>query len=89
MMHRRTRLLLVMVVVLFMVVVLLLNSAAWAQSPVTDRTKATLTGGSYRLITDVPQVTGGLSGAQYRLLPAAPALGEGCCCKALLPCIVK
>jgi hypothetical protein len=73
-----------------MVAVLLLNSAAQAQSPVTDRTQAAvLTGGSYQLITNAAQTTSGLTSAKYRLLPAAPTAGEGCCCKSLLPCIVK
>ena len=83
-MRRRTLLLLIMMAVL------LLNSAAQAQSPVTDRTQATvLTGGSYRLIPNAPQTNGELTSAQYRLSPAAPAAGEGCCCKTNLPCIVK
>jgi hypothetical protein len=69
---------------------LLVGSAAQAQSPVTDQLQATvLTGGSYRLSTNAAQTTSGLTGAQYHLLPAAPTAGEGCCCKANLPCILK
>ena len=82
-MRRQTLLLLVMVTVL------LLNNAAQAQSPLTEQTQAVLTGGSYRLITNVLSVTDGLSSAQYRLLLAAPAAGEGCCCKTNLPCLLK
>jgi len=83
-MRRRTLLLLVMMAVL------LLSSAAQAQSPVTARTQArVLSGGTYQLITNAAQITIGLTSAKYRLLPAAPTAGEGCCCKSLLPCIVK
>ena len=83
-MRQRTLLLLVMVAVL------LLNSAAQAQSPVVDQMQATvLFGGSYRLIPNAPQINGELTSAQYRLSPAAPAAGEGCCCKTNLPCILK
>ncbi len=82
-MRRRILLLLVMVAML------LLNNAAQAQNPVIDQSRPILTGGPYRLITNVPTITDGLSNAQYRLLPVAPAAGEGCCCKSLLPCIVK
>jgi hypothetical protein len=75
---------------LIMVAVLLLNSAAQAQRPVTDQTQATvLTGGSYHLITLAEETTASLTSAKYRLLPAAPTAGEGCCCKSLLPCVVK
>ena len=75
---------------LVLVVMLLLNNAAQAQSPVVDGTQATvLSGGSYRLIPNAPQTNGELTSAQYRLSPAAPAAGEGCCCKTNLPCIVK
>lgn len=81
---RRRTLLLIAVIVL-----LLLSNAAQAQSPVTDQTQAILTGGSYRLIATAAQTTSGLTSAQYRLRPAAPMAGEGCCCKSLLPCIVK
>jgi hypothetical protein len=72
-----------------MAAVLLLNTAAQAQSSVVDQSPAILAGGSYRLITNVPRVTGGLSSAPYRLLPAVPTAGEGCCCKTILPCIMK
>jgi len=74
---------------LVMVAVLLLSTAAQAQSSVADQAPAILAGGSYRLITNTPRVTGGLSSAHYRLWPAAPTAGEGCCCKTNLPCIMK
>jgi len=83
-MRKRTLLLLAMVVLL------LLTSAAQAQSPVADQPHATiLAGGSYQLITSVRQVNGTLSSDWYQLSPAAPTVGEGCCCKTMLPCIVK
>lgn len=83
-MLRRIRLLLVLVVVL------LLNSVAPVNNRGVARTRTTwLTGGSYQLIVSAAQATGGLTDVGYRLAPAAPAAGEGCCCKLLLPCLVK
>lgn len=73
-----------------MLLALVLNSAAQAQVPVTEGTSATvLTGGSYQLITTAQPAPGALTSDQYQLLPAAPAAGDGCCCKANLPCIRK
>lgn len=84
-MARRLRLLLVGVMV-----VLTVSGAAPANRTGSARAPTTrLAGGSYQLIAAAAQTTAGPIGAGYRLAAAAPAAGEGCCCKSLLPCLAR
>lgn len=83
-MARRLRLLLVGVMV-----VLTVSGAAPANRTGSARAPTTrLAGGSYQLIA-AAATTAGPIGAGYRLAPAMPAAGEGCCCKSLLPCLAR
>jgi hypothetical protein len=82
----KTRLILLIAIV----VPLLVSSLASAQTASIDRSSPViLSGGHYRLSSATGQMSGAANGHGYRLSPALPAAGEGCCCKSYLPCLSK
>jgi hypothetical protein len=57
-----------------------------------DQLDATLlTGGQYQLISISSPMKTLASGGGYRLVSSAPAVdpAPGCCCKSMLPCVLK
>jgi hypothetical protein len=66
------------------------TASAVAQSFGPHRVEGgTISGGGYRLVAAVWQVSGAASGGDYRLLrpPAPGPVGSGCCCT-YLPCVL-